>query len=224
MPNVQIEASWAKVLSAEFEKDYFLNLIKIIKDEKAEGKIIYPAGNNIFNAFSLTPINQVKVIILGQDPYHKPNQAHGLSFSVLPPTPPPPSLQNIYKELVSDVGITFPTHGDLSSWAQQGVLLLNSSLTVHANTPMSHSKIGWEIFTDAVISHLSNYKQHLVFVLWGKFAQSKTSLIDSNKHLIIQSAHPSPLSAYTGFFGSKPFSTTNNYLIQNQKSPINWQV
>ncbi len=224
MSNVLIEQSWKAVLQAEFEKPYFSTLTAHIKNDKANGKIIYPAGANIFNAFELTPFTKVKVVILGQDPYHQPNQAHGLSFSVLPPTPPPPSLQNIYKELVTDIGINYPTHGDLTNWAKQGILLLNSSLTVVDSQPMSHSKIGWEKFTDEVIQTVSQKLNHIVFILWGKFAQTKEQIINSNQHCIIKSAHPSPLSAYNGFWGSKPFSKTNTYLLEHGKSVIDWQL
>ena len=222
--NVKIDPSWKKVLQKEFNQSYFSNIVEHIKTEKAQKKTIYPSGNNIFNAFNLTPFNNVKVVILGQDPYHGPGQAHGLCFSVLKGVDTPPSLQNIYKELNQDIGLSIPQHGDLSNWAKQGVFLLNASLTVRASEPMSHSKIGWANFTDAVIKHLSDQKKNLVFILWGKFAQEKKSLIDENKHLILTSAHPSPLSAHTGFFGSKHFSKTNEYLASHGIDPIDWQI
>ncbi len=224
MINFDIKNSWKEIIQPEFEKAYFQKIYSFLQQEKLVGKIIYPKENDIFNAFSLTPFNKIKVVILGQDPYHQPNQAHGLSFSVLQPTPPPPSLKNICKELNTDLGCTIPTHGNLTNWALQGVFLLNTSLTVEAGKPMSHSKIGWEIFTNNAIHLISEHHKNIVFILWGKFAQTKATLIDSAKHLIIQSAHPSPLSAYNGFCGSKPFSTANNYLIQNNILPINWQL
>ena len=222
--NVKIDPSWKKVLQKEFNQSYFLNIVQHIKTEKAQKKTIYPTGNNIFNAFNLTPFENVKVVILGQDPYHGPGQAHGLCFSVLKGVDTPPSLQNIYKELNQDIGLPIPKHGELSNWAKQGVFLLNASLTVRASEPMSHSKIGWANFTDAVIKHLSDQKKNLVFILWGKFAQEKKSLIDDSKHLILSSAHPSPLSAHTGFFGSKHFSKTNEYLASHGIDPIDWQI
>ena len=222
--NVKIDPSWKKVLQKEFNQSYFSNIVQHIKTEKAQKKTIYPTGNNIFNAFNLTPFENVKVVILGQDPYHGPGQAHGLCFSVLKGVDTPPSLQNIYKELNQDIGLPIPKHGELSNWAKQGVFLLNASLTVRASEPMSHSKIGWANFTDAVIKHLSDQKKNLVFILWGKFAQEKKSLIDDSKHLILSSAHPSPLSAHTGFFGSKHFSKTNEYLASHGIDPIDWQI
>ena len=222
--NVKIDPSWKKVLQKEFNQNYFSNIVQHLKTEKAQKKTIYPAGNNIFNAFNLTPFEKVKVVILGQDPYHGPGQAHGLCFSVLIGIDPPPSLQNIFKELNQDIGLPIPSHGDLTNWAKQGVFLLNASLTVRAAEPMSHSKIGWANFTDAVIKKLSAEKKNLVFILWGKFAQEKKILIDAEKHLILTSAHPSPLSAHTGFFGSKHFSATNEYLTRHGIDPIDWQL
>lgn len=222
--NVKIDPSWKKVLQKEFNQSYFSNIVQHIKTEKAQKKTIYPTGNNIFNAFNLTPFENVKVVILGQDPYHGPGQAHGLCFSVLKGVDTPPSLQNIYKELNQDIGLPIPKHGELTNWAKQGVFLLNASLTVRASEPMSHSKIGWANFTDAVIKHLSDKKKNLVFILWGKFAQEKKLLIDESKHLILTSAHPSPLSAHTGFFGSKHFSKTNEYLASHGIDPIDWQI
>ena len=222
--NVNIEPSWGKILKAEFAQPYFQNLVSHIKVEKEQGEIIYPTGPNIFKAFELTPFDKVKVLLLGQDPYHGPNQAHGLSFSVQKGINIPPSLQNIFKELKTDIGIQQFPHGNLSHWAMQGILLLNASLTVRAGEANSHSKIGWTRFTDAVIKALSDKKEKLVFILWGKFAQQKIALINTNKHCIIQSAHPSPLSAYNGFWDSKPFSKTNEYLTQNNINPIDWAI
>jgi uracil-DNA glycosylase len=221
---VQIEDSWGLVLTDEFEKEYFKNIIHFLKAEKAANKTIYPKGADIFNAFSKTPFDNVKAVLLGQDPYHGAGQAHGLCFSVLEPTPPPPSLVNIYKELHSDIGFTIPTHGNLEKWATQGLLMLNASLTVRANEAMSHSKIGWENFTNAVIKKISDEKEHIIFILWGKFAQNKKSLIDVNKHFVLEAAHPSPLSAHNGFWGCKHFSKANDYLIQQKMTPFNWQL
>ncbi len=219
---VKIEASWKKVLSGLFEKAYFINIIEHLKTEKDLHRTIYPKGNLIFNAFDQTPFDQVKVVILGQDPYHNPGQAMGLSFSVPDGVKPPPSLANIYKELNKDIGMPIPTTGNLTKWATQGVLLLNAALTVKANEPASHSKIGWMDFTNDVIKIISDQKTNIVFILWGNFAQQKQVLIDTTKHKILKSAHPSPLSAHNGFFGSKPFSDTNNYLTKHNKSPIDW--
>jgi len=187
-------------------------------------KKVFPPRKEIFRAFSLTPPNKVKVVIIGQDPYHGQGEANGLAFSVNKGIKLPPSLRNIYKELEDDLGIKAPTHGDLSAWAKQGVLLLNSILTVRENTPGSHRKIGWEEYTDSIIQEISNSKKHIVFILWGKYAQKKKELIDSDKHLIIESPHPSPFSARKGFFGSKPFSRTNKYLRENNISEIDWQI
>ncbi len=221
---VNIEPSWKIALQHEFEQPYFEHIVHYIKQQKQQGKVIYPAGAHIFEAFAHTPLHAVKCVLLGQDPYHGAGQAHGLSFSVLPPTPPPPSLQNIYKELCTDVGCTMPTHGNLTSWATQGVLLLNSCLTVEANKPMSHSKIGWQQLTNAVLSILSTQKHNLVFMLWGKQAQEKKGLIHANKHLILESPHPSPLSAYTGYWGSAHFSKANTYLEAHGIQPIHWAL
>jgi len=221
---VAIEDSWKQELKEEFQKPYFESLAQHLKTEKQAGKVIYPAGKNIFNAFNTTPFDHVKVLLLGQDPYHGPGQAHGLCFSVQTGVPPPPSLVNIYKELKTDLGVPTPASGDLTHWAQQGVFMLNASLTVRAGEPMSHSKIGWATFTDAVIRKVSEHKTHVVFILWGKFAQEKASLIDASKHLIIRSAHPSPLSAHNGFFGSRPFSKTNEYLAAHGIDPIDWKI
>lgn len=224
MKKVVIEESWYKVLQKEFEKEYFDRIVYFLKKEKFDKRVIYPPGYLIFNAFTKTPFHQVKVVILGQDPYHGLGQAHGLSFSVMPPTPPPPSLQNIFKELQSDLQIPIPNHGNIEKWATQGVLLLNASLTVRAAEPMSHSKIGWDTFTNSVIESLNSQKSNIVFILWGKFAQQKKVLVDTSKHYVIESAHPSPLSAYNGFFGSKPFSKTNLYLQQHNIAPIDWAL
>jgi uracil-DNA glycosylase len=222
--NVQIEASWKEALADQFKQPYFKTITEHLKTEKSQGKTIYPAGANIFHAFSATPLDQVKVVILGQDPYHGPKQAHGLSFSVQKGVSVPPSLINIFKELHDDVGTPIPKHGFLEHWAEQGVLLLNASLTVRAGEPMSHAKIGWHHFTDAVIKKVSDERPHVVFILWGKFAQSKEVLIDTKKHLVIKSAHPSPLSANNGFFGSRPFSKTNTWLMKHGLDPIDWAV
>jgi uracil-DNA glycosylase len=222
--DVKIEDSWKIALREEFNKPYFTSIPLHIKTEKEQGKTIYPPGSLIFNAFNTTPLSNVKVVILGQDPYHGPGQAHGLCFSVQPGVPPPPSLVNMFKELRDDIGITIPKHGNLTHWAQQGVFLLNASLTVRAGEPMSHAKIGWAEFTDAVIKKISQEKEHVVFLLWGKFAQEKRILIDENKHLILRAAHPSPLSAHNGFFGCKHFSKTNEYLSLHGLDPIDWQI
>ncbi|MDB4925224.1 uracil-DNA glycosylase [Mucilaginibacter sp.] len=223
---IELEASWLKVLDDEFNKDYMLKLKEFLKNEKQAGKTIYPKGSDIFNAFRHTPFNEVKVVILGQDPYHGAQQAHGLSFSVQKGVAVPPSLQNIYKELATDIpGFTIPKTGDLTQWAKQGVLLLNATLTVQAAEAGSHQKKGWEKFTDSVIKTISDKKEGVVFILWGNYAQSKSVLIDENKHLIIKSTHPSPLAVSRGgFFGSKPFSKTNAYLEKQGEKPIDWSI
>lgn len=222
---VDLEPSWLEVLNAEFEKPYMLQLKKFLKIEKENGGKIYPKSSDIFNAFRQTPFDKLKVVIIGQDPYHGEGQAHGLSFSVQKGIALPPSLRNIYKELQNDIaGFVIPMHGDLTEWAEQGVLLLNASLTVRANSPGSHQKKGWEEFTDAVIKVISEKKQGVVFILWGAYAQAKASLIDHQRHFIIRSPHPSPFSADRGFFGSKPFSKTNEILSKEGKTPINWQI
>lgn len=221
--DVQIEQSWKKILREEFDKPYFHELVAFLKHEKSLGKVIYPAGKNIFRAFELTPFDRVKVVILGQDPYHGEGQAHGLSFSVPEGVPFPPSLRNIFQELKSDLGTDPPLQGDLSSWAEQGVLLLNATLTVEKGRAGSHAQIGWQQFTDQVIHQISQLRENCVFILWGNYAKQKIKLIDQEKHLVISSAHPSPLSAHNGFFGSAPFRKTNNYLISVGKSPINWK-
>lgn len=222
--DVKIEASWKRILKDEFAKPYFQQITLHIKTEKSQGKTIYPPGSVIFNAFNTTPFDKVKVVILGQDPYHGSGQAHGLCFSVQNGVPPPPSLINIFKELHDDVGVPIPDHGNLTHWAEQGVFLLNASLTVRAAEPMSHSKIGWAEFTDAVIKKISAEKKYVVFILWGKFAQEKRMLIDESKHCILRSVHPSPLSASAGFFGCKHFSKTNEYLISKGIDPIDWKL
>ena len=222
--DVKIENSWKEVLQDEFKKDYFLQIINHLRTEKLTGEIIYPKGSLIFNAFNTTPFDKVKVVILGQDPYHNPNQAMGLSFSVPDEMALPPSLKNIYKELKKDIGMEIPESGNLTKWALQGVLLLNSVLTVRENEPASHSKIGWTIFTDAVIKHISEQKENVVFLLWGKYAQEKQVLIDETKHFVLKAAHPSPFSADKGFFGTNHFSRTNELLIKNGLDPIDWKI
>lgn len=223
--NIQIEDSWKKELKDEFSKTYFQQIVTFLKTEKALGKTIYPPGPLIFNAFNQTPFDEVKVVILGQDPYHGAGQAHGLSFSVQNGIKPPPSLVNIFKEIRKDIGIEMPAlYGNLTSWATQGVLLLNAALTVRDGEPFSHAKIGWAEFTDAVINHISDKKNGVVFLLWGKFAQEKQSLIDETKHYVLKSAHPSPFSADKGFFGAKHFSKTNELLMKDGQQPIDWKL
>lgn len=219
--NVQIETSWKEKLADEFEKPYFKELTDFVRQEY-KTQVCYPPGNLIFNAFNLCPFDQVKVVIIGQDPYHGPGQAHGLCFSVNDGIPFPPSLQNIFKEIQADLGKEVPATGNLTRWAQQGVLLLNATLTVRAHQAASHQRHGWEEFTDAVIRKLSQERDHLVFILWGAYAQKKGAVIDRERHLVLTSAHPSPLSAYHGFFGNKHFSLTNAYLEQYGKTPIIW--
>lgn len=220
---VQIEASWKEVLRAEFEKPYFRHIRSFLTQEKQNGKVIYPPGSLIFNAFNITPFHNVKVIILGQDPYHGPRQAMGLSFSVPRDVPPPPSLKNIFKEIHNDLGISPPDHGDLSYWAQQGVFLLNAMLTVEKGKAGSHQNIGWQSFTDAVIKTLSDHCEGLVFLLWGRFAQTKLPLIDQLKHHVLQSAHPSPLAG-NRFFNNHHFSRTNELLLGQGQTPIDWNL
>jgi uracil-DNA glycosylase len=224
MAEIKIEPSWKSRLKGEFVADYMQRLGQYLRAEKAAGKKIYPPGNEIFHAFALTPFDHVKVVILGQDPYHGAGQAHGLSFSVRPGIAKPPSLQNIFKELQSDLGIRPPPHGNLENWAKAGVLLLNSCLTVADGQAAAHAGKGWETFTDAVIDQLNQNKRHLVFILWGRKAQEKGAKIDRDRHLVLTSAHPSPLAAHNGFFGSAPFSKTNVYLCQHGITPINWDV
>lgn len=220
-----INESWKAVLADEFEKPYMKDLIAFLQREKQEGKVIFPPAPLIFNAFEHTPFEEVKVVILGQDPYHGNGQAHGLSFSVQKGVGIPPSLRSIYKELLSDIsGFVIPQHGELTQWADQGVLLLNATLTVRKAEPASHHKKGWEIFTDQVIRTLSEKRSGVIFLLWGKNAQAKIPLIDEKKHTILTAAHPSPYSAYNGFFGCRHFSKTNEILKNQGKTPINWQI
>ncbi|MCK9343542.1 MAG: uracil-DNA glycosylase [Massilibacteroides sp.] len=220
---VKIEPQWKEKLQHEFEEDYFKNLVDFVKDEYNHA-VVYPPSNLLFNAFDLCPFDKVKVVILGQDPYHEPHQAHGLCFSVESGTKFPPSLKNIYKELQTDLGIVSPQSGDISSWAKQGVLLLNATLTVRAHQAGSHQNKGWERFTDAVIHKLNEERQHIVYILWGNYAQRKAKFLDNENNLILKAPHPSPLSSYRGFFGSKPFSKTNTYLKETAQEPIDWQL
>lgn len=219
--DVKIEQSWKDQLKEEFEKDYFVKLTDFVRVEY-KTKQIFPPARLIFNAFEHTPFDKVKVVILGQDPYHNDGQAHGLSFSVPDGIPAPPSLVNIFKEINRDLGIPVPRSGNLTRWANQGVLLLNATLTVQAHMAGSHQKEGWEAFTDAAIHHLAEKRENLVFILWGAYAQKKASFIDPNKHLVLRSVHPSPLSAYNGFFGNSHFSTANKYLQSKGIAPIEW--
>jgi len=221
MVDPKIEESWKRILWDEFQKPYFETLKNFLVEEK-KSHTVYPSGANIFAAFDHTPFDKVEVVILGQDPYHGAGQAHGLSFSVQDGVPHPPSLQNIFKELKDDLGCVIPKNGNLTAWANQGVFLLNTVLTVRASEANSHRGQGWEIFTDTVIKLLSAQKEHLVFILWGSPAGAKASLIDGKKHLILRAPHPSPLSSYRGFFGSKPFSKSNEYLTCHNKKPIAW--
>lgn len=220
----QIEPTWKAALQYEFQQNYFLQLKQFLVDEKRQRHQIFPKGKDIFNAFALTPVPLVKVVILGQDPYHGVGQAHGLAFSVPTEIATPPSLKNIYQELHADVNFTIPYHGDLTQWAKQGVLLLNTVLTVRAHQAHSHRGQGWEQFTDATIRYLSETNEHLVFVLWGSPAKTKQAMIDSQRHLILTAPHPSPLSAHRGFFGCRHFSKINQYLEQQGKTPIDWQL
>lgn len=222
--DVKIEPSWKEALKNEFTKPYFQQIALHLKTEKTQGKTIYPPGSLIFNAFNKTPFDNVKVVILGQDPYHGAGQAHGLCFSVQDGVPPPPSLINIFKELNTDIGMPIPKTGNLTKWAESGVFLLNASLTVRAGEPMSHAKIGWAQFTDGVIQKISTLKKHVVFLLWGKFAQEKMVLIDQTKHLILKAAHPSPLSAHAGFLGCKHFSLANDFLMKKGIDPVDWRI
>lgn len=222
--DIQIEESWKNVLKEEFEKTYFQHIVTFLRAEKALGKIIYPPGALIFNAFKQTPFDKIKVVILGQDPYHNKGQAHGLSFSVPDGCPKPPSLVNIFKELKNDLGIEIPENGNLTKWAEQGVLLLNAALTVRQNEPGSHAQIGWLQFTDNVIKKISEKKEGIIFLLWGKFAQEKQSLIDETKHYVLKAAHPSPFSANNGFLGCRHFSKVNDLLMKQHKTPIDWKI
>lgn len=220
----QLHSSWQAIIGQEFDKPYMQALRTFLKQEKALGKVIFPPGSQIFNAFNHTPFDQVRVVIIGQDPYHGPNQAHGLSFSVPDGIKLPPSLVNIFKEIESDLGIKMTGRGDLSPWAEQGVLLLNATLTVEQANAGSHQKRGWETFTDAAIASLNQHREGLVFVLWGSYAQQKGAAIDATKHLVLKSVHPSPLSAHRGFFGQHQFSKINQYLEQHGQAPINWAL
>ncbi len=219
--NIKIEPSWRLALKDAFLQDSFLNLVSFVKDEYSKEKI-FPEGKNIFNAFWHCPIDKVKIVILGQDPYHGPGQAHGLSFSVKPGIPFPPSLLNIFKEIKSDLGKDMPPNGDLTRWAEQGVFLLNATLTVKANQAGSHQKRGWEEFTDEVIKTISSNRENVVFLLWGAFAQKKSEMIDESKHFVLKAPHPSPLSAHRGFLGCKHFSKANKYLTSKGINPIDW--
>ncbi len=222
--SIQLEDSWLAILRQEFEQPYMQQLRQFLQAEKDRRKIIFPPGKQIFHAFNTTPFEQVKVVILGQDPYHGPNQAHGLCFSVVPGVSPPPSLINIFKEIEDDLGIPAPKHGCLQSWAEQGVLLLNSTLTVERARAGSHQGKGWETFTDRVIEVLNEHREGLVFMLWGSYAQNKGALINQQKHRVLKSPHPSPLSAHRGFFGNRHFSQANEYLEQQRLTPIQWQL
>ena len=222
--NPKLDDSWKEALADEFQQPYFKDLKAFLLHEREEGRTFYPPGKLIFHALDTTPFDQVRVVILGQDPYHGPGQAHGLSFSVPDGVPAPPSLQNIFKELHADLGVPIPKSGNLEKWAHQGVLLLNATLTVRAHQAGSHQGKGWERFTDAIIQQLNDRREGLVFVLWGRYAKEKGRLINRQKHLVLTSAHPSPLSAANGFFGSKPFSAINRYLEQRGEQPIAWAL
>ncbi|AHB41314.1 Uracil-DNA glycosylase [candidate division SR1 bacterium RAAC1_SR1_1] len=222
---IQIHSSWKNILRDEFQKPYFEQIKQFLEQEKLAGNIVFPKGSDIFNAFNQTPFDDVKIVILGQDPYHGEGEAHGLCFSVQDGVRVPPSLKNIFKELLTDIpGFVIPVSGNLISWAKQGVFLLNATLTVRKDTPNSHKDAGWQQFTDAVIKKISDEKKGVVFLLWGAYAQGKIGLIDQEKHLVLQAAHPSPFSSYRGFFGCKHFSQTNNFLISQGKQPINWKI
>ncbi len=221
---INLHSSWLNHLKNEFDQDYMRSLSEYLRSEKSNGQIVYPSGECIFAALNTTPLDKVRVVILGQDPYHGPNQAHGLSFSVLKGIPTPPSLKNIYKELSADLGCVTPSHGYLMSWAEQGVLLLNSVLTVRQAAAASHQGKGWERFTDAIIQTINHHQRQVVFLLWGSYAQKKGQAIDRNRHLVLQAPHPSPLSAHRGFLGCQHFSQTNAYLQANGHVPIDWQI
>jgi len=220
----ELHPSWQAMIGSEFDQPYMQNLKEFLQAEKSAGKTIYPPGPLIFNAFNHTPFDQVRVVIIGQDPYHGPGQAMGLSFSVPQSVKVPPSLVNIFKEIQQDLGLTMSGSGDLTPWADQGVLLLNATLTVEQAKAGSHQKKGWEQFTDAAIAALNAQREGLVFVLWGSYAQKKGAVIDRTKHLVLESVHPSPLSAHRGFFGNRQFSTINDYLISRGETPVNWQI
>jgi len=222
--DVKIEESWKEVLQQEFSRPYFENIVALLKTEKVQGKTIYPPGSLIFNAFYKTPFDKLKILLLGQDPYHGKGQAMGLSFSVPKGVRPPPSLINIFKELHDDVGIPIPSTGDLTPWAEQGVMLLNAALTVREAEPNSHSKTGWHQFTDAVIKKVSDEKEGVIFLLWGAFAHQKQELVDQTKHHVLKAAHPSPYSADKGFFGCRHFSQANKFLVAQKQDPIDWAL
>jgi uracil-DNA glycosylase len=223
-PLASTVTTWKEVLGAEKEKQYFKDLLHKVAAARAQGKTIYPPQGDIFNALQFTPFDSIRAVIIGQDPYHGPGQAHGLCFSVQPGVPPPPSLINIYKELSSDLNTPIPNHGCLEQWARQGVLLLNAVLTVEAGKPQSHAGIGWEQFTDKVISEVSARHSHIVFMLWGAYAQKKGAVVDRSKHLVLEAVHPSPLSAHRGFLGCRHFSKANQYLVMNGKTAIDWSI
>lgn len=224
MEDAQLNDDWMEYLGGQFQMDYMVELKKFLKQEKKKKKIIYPKGEEVFNAFNLTPLDEVKVVIIGQDPYHGESQAHGLCFSVLPGIKVPPSLRNIYKELESDIGMVRPEHGFLESWAEQGVLMINTVLTVEKGKPGAHQGKGWESFTDVAVEVLNKEKENIVFLLWGSHAHKKGASIDREKHLVLESTHPSPFSAYRGFLGSGHFSKTNKFLKEIGKSPIDWDL
>jgi uracil-DNA glycosylase len=221
---IDTNLTWADVISVEKNKDYFKDTLKFVENERALGKVIYPEKQNVFNAFKLSPFNKVKVVILGQDPYHGPNQAHGLAFSVEGNVAVPPSLKNIYKEIHTDLGLPIPSHGNLTHWAEQGVFLLNTVLTVEQAKAHSHANKGWETFTDNVIKTINQYHKSVVYMLWGSNAHKKIPMIDQSQNLILKTAHPSPLSAYRGFLGSKQFSQCNNYIESKSAQVIDWKV
>ena len=221
---IELENSWKERLQGDFDSEYMLELRGFLREQKKLGKTIYPEGSEIFAALNATPFDAVKVVILGQDPYHGPGQAHGLCFSVRRDVRVPPSLKNIYKELAADVNFVPPEHGCLNEWAQQGVLLLNSVLTVEASLAASHQGKGWERFTDSIVNHLNNEAKNIVFILWGSYAQKKGAMIDRERHLVLQSPHPSPLSASRGFYGNHHFSKSNKYLLAHNKTAIDWQL
>ena len=222
--SIKLEPGWLAVLGDQFEKPYMTQLRGFLQAEKQQVKVIYPRGSLWFNAFNTTPFDKVKVVILGQDPYHGPNQAHGLCFSVLPGVQTPPSLVNIYKELHADLGIPPARHGCLNHWARQGVLLLNATLTVEQGNAGAHQGKGWETFTDAAVHALNEQREHLVFMLWGSYAQKKGDFIDTRRHLVLKAPHPSPLSAHRGFLGCRHFSRANAYLVENGQTPIDWAL
>lgn len=222
--NLELNKNWNELLKDEFKKEYFLKLDRFLEDETKAGKVLFPKKENIFTALNQTPFDKVKVVIIGQDPYHGANQAHGLSFSVNKGIKVPPSLVNIYKELHSDLGLSIPAHGNLEAWAKEGVLLLNNVLTVEESKAGAHHKKGWEIFTDKIIDLIGQKRENIVFILWGAPAQKKAERVDESKHCLIKSVHPSPLSSYRGFFGSSPFSKTNIYLESKGIKAINWQI